>query len=255
MYKGKSIAVVVPAFNEETLILSTLCTIPEYVDAVYVVDDCSTDGTAAEIAKCSDNRVKMLRHEWNRGVGAAISTGYQNALEEGIEITAVMAGDGHMDPAQLHRLLDPLADGRTDYSKGNRLEPENINGMSRWRYFGNGVLSIITKISSGYWHLSDSQNGYTAITRESLELIMREPIYSGYGYCNDILIRLGANNLDVVDVPMPARYGQEISKIKYGRYIAKVSFLLLRGFLWRQRKQLANGSASSQASTQNSRAD
>ena len=226
----------VPAYNEEMLIRPTLESIPGYVDRVYVVDDGSVDNTCSvmeDVAR-GDERMLVINHNPNRGVGASIVTGYRKALEEGMDVMVVMAGDNQMDPSWLTSLLDPVVEGRADYSKGNRLASlEYTRGMSRWRLLGNAVLSFLTKISSGYWGMVDPQNGYTAISRRALEAIDLDRVYPGYGYCNDLLIKLNAGGCKVVDIPAPARYGSEKSKIRYGVFIFKVSPLLLRGFLWR----------------------
>jgi glycosyltransferase involved in cell wall biosynthesis len=236
MYRNHTIGVVVPAYNEEKLIGETLAGMPAYVDRVYAVDDGSTDRTPGIIREFQkrDRKVVLIQHEKNGGVGAAIITGYKKALAEGISATAVMAGDNQMDPVQLTRLLNPLIDGMADYSKGNRLsKKEHKTGMSRWRQFGNFILSTLTKISSGYYHVQDPQNGYTAISRNALQCLNLDEVYTYYGYCNDLLARLNVLGMKVIEVDMPARYGDEKSKIKYGPYIRKVSFLLLRNFCWR----------------------
>jgi hypothetical protein len=145
-----------------------------------------------------------------------------------------MAGDNQMDPAQLPKLLTPVIEGRADYAKGNRLLNRSMKkGMSHWRQLGNGMLTMINKIASGYWHVSDPQNGYTVISRQALEMLDLETIYTYYGYCNDMLVKLNAFGLRTMDVPMPARYGNEKSKIRYGRFIRRVSPMLFRSFLWR----------------------
>lgn len=236
MYREHRIAVIVPAYNEELLIGPTLDTMPEFVDRVYVIDDCSTDRTSERIRERTsrDPRIVPLRHEANSGVGAAIVTGYTAALADGMDIAAVMAGDNQMDPAFLPKLLDPIIDGKADYAVGNRLiNPEFRKGMSRWRFIGNATLTLLTKIASGYWQLMDPQNGYTAISKRALETIPLGAVYPRYGYCNDILVRLNVYGFRVKNVPHPARYGLEQSKIKYGRYIVRLSRLLLKDFLWR----------------------
>ncbi|MCK8517545.1 glycosyltransferase family 2 protein [Methanoculleus sp. 7T] len=236
MYREHRIAAVVPAYNEELLIGPTLDTMPEFVDRIYVVDDCSTDQTAARVAEraARDPRVVSIRHEENRGVGAAIVTGYEAALTDGLDVVAVMAGDNQMDPMFLPKLLDPIVDGKADYAVGNRLiNPEFRKGMSRWRFMGNAVLTLLTKIASGYWQLMDPQNGYTAISLRALETIPLDAIYPRYGYCNDLLVRLNVYGFHVKNVPHPARYGPERSGIRYGRYIVRLSRLLLKDFLWR----------------------
>jgi len=236
MYRDQKVAVVVPAYNEELLICSTLETIPVYIDRIYVVDDCSRDRTAERIAACAerDSRVIAICHEKNSGVGAAITTGYQAALADGMDIAAVMAGDNQMDPAFLPELLNPVVDGKADYTVGNRLiSAEFRHGMSTWRFVGNSVLTLLTKIASGYWQMVDPQNGYTAISRRALETIPLDAIYPRYGYCNDLLVRLNVYGFRVKNVPHPARYGLERSGIKYSSYIMKLSWLLLKDFLWR----------------------
>jgi glycosyltransferase involved in cell wall biosynthesis len=155
MYQGHSVGVVVPAYNERELIGETLTSIPIYVDQIYAVDDGSTDGTCAVIERRQgiDQRIVCLRHERNKGVGAAIITGYQEAIAQGMDIIAVMAGDNQMDPDELPRLLGPIVEGMADYTKGNRLLYQGHRvGMSRWRYFGNTLLTFLTRIGSGYWH-------------------------------------------------------------------------------------------------------
>ena len=228
------IAVVVPAYNEEALIGDTLKGIPKYVYRVYVIDDGSKDHTWDAISSFNDSRIVPIRHETNKGVGAAIITGYKRALEDGMDIVAVMAGDHQMDPEQLPRLLMPIIEGRAEYAKGNRLiNNEFRKGMSKWRSFGNFLLTMLTKIASGYWHIMDPQNGYTAISRQALEAMDLDSVYTYYGYCNDLLIKLNTYGMRTIDIAMPSRYGQEKSKIKYSRYIRKVSPMLFRGFLWR----------------------
>ena len=237
MYKEHTIGVVVPAYNEQELIEETLASIPSYVDRIYAVDDASTDDTAALIQKfCEDKdeRVVFIRHEQNGGVGAAIVRGYKRALEDGIDITAVMAGDNQMDPEQLPNLLEPIIEGRADYTKGNRLlSPEYRHGMTKWRFFGNSLLTMLTKIGSGYWQLMDPQNGYAAISKSALERIPLDSIYPWYGYCNDLLVKLNVYGFRVRDIVMPAKYGREESGIRYSVYIPKVSWMLLKDFFWR----------------------
>ena len=235
MYRGRSIGVVVPAYNEELLINKVIQTMPDYVDRIYVIDDCSTDRTfdvASDYLR--DSRLKLIHHQNNKGVGAAIATGYRQALKDDINIVAVMAGDYQMDPLQLPRLLDPIVEGTADYCKGDRLSiSELTKGMSRWRRSGNVILTRLTRISSGYWTLQDPQNGYTTINKETLTHLDLTKIYPRYGYCNDLLAKLNVLGAKLKDVQIPARYGEEKSKIKYGNYIRKVSLLLLRNFFWR----------------------
>jgi hypothetical protein len=153
-----------------------------------------------------------------------------------MSIAVVMAGDNQMDPDLMPSFLNPIIANKADYTKGNRLlSPEYRKGMSRWRFIGNTILTFMTKFSSGYWKLMDPQNGYTAISRRALERINLDRIYPRYGYCNDLLVKLNVFGFRVMDIEMPARYGRETSKIKYGSYIGKVSWLLVRDFLYRLR--------------------
>jgi len=238
MYKNHTIAVVIPAYKEELLIADTLASVPDFVDRIYPVDDASPDKTGEIIAEYAkkDPRVHAITHEKNQGVGAAIVSGYRQTLEDNMDIAAVMAGDNQMDPAFLPDLLDPIIEKKADYTLGNRLmSPEYRHGMSKWRFFGNAILTLLTKIASGYWQMMDPQNGYTAISGRALERIGLNAIYPRYGYCNDLLVRLNVWGFQIKNIPHPAKYGRETSGIKYSTYICKVSRLLLRGFLWRMK--------------------
>ena len=255
MYRHHTVAVVLPAYNEAGHVGDVMASLPSFVDRMYVVDDASTDGTWDEIreqaAALNDesagegdrNRVVPLRHDINRGAGGALKTGYRRALADGLELVATMDADGQMDPDELDRLLDPLVEGRADYAKGDRLSrPADRGAMPRFRLVGNAVLTLLTRIASGYWRTSDPQNGYTAITREALAAVDVEELFEYYGYCNEMLVRLNAAGLCVADVPMSANYGDEESHITLTAYVPKVAFILLCGFLWRyRRKYLADG--------------
>jgi len=211
-YRGKRVAVVVPAYNEEVLIGETLDGIPDYITRVYAVDDGSNDrtGTIIDAYARHDPRIIPIHHRPNRGVGAAITTGYRRAIEDRVDIAAVMAGDNQMDPVYLPSLLDPIVDGRADYTKGNRLISEaHRKGMSRWRSLGNSLLTFLTKVASGYWQMMDPQNGYTAISVKALAELPLDSIYQGYGYCNNLLVWLNIHNMTVRDVAIPARYGRD----------------------------------------------
>jgi len=236
MYQGYKLGIVVPAYNEEKLIAETLESMPRRADRIYVVDDASTDGTRQIAESFSNGQICVLGNGHNQGVGAAITIGYKKALEENLDIVVVMAGDKQMDGKYLPGLLAPIIQGKADYTKGNRLSKrEHHRGMSNWRFFGNWILTLLTKIASGYWRIGDPQNGYTAINREALKQIDLDKVYPRYGYCNDLLVKLNVASCKVADVPIPARYGTEKSKIKYSKYITTVSPLLLRCFLWRLR--------------------
>jgi glycosyltransferase involved in cell wall biosynthesis len=254
MYEGNRVGVVVPAYNEEGQVGEVIRGVPGFVDRVYVVDDASTDGTWAEIRRAAEaaeeraevagngqtvsTRVRTHRHERNRGVGGAIKTGYLAALEDDVDVVAVMAGDGQMDPGLLASFLDPIVEGRADYTKGNRLMyPETRRNVPGFRLFGNVLLTALTKVASGYWGIGDSQNGYAAISRRALEAVDVEEMYEFYGYCNDLLVRLNAAGMVVADVPAPIIYDDETSTIDYRTYVPRVSRMLLGDFLWRLKEK------------------
>jgi glycosyltransferase involved in cell wall biosynthesis len=244
MYRNKKIGVVVPAYNEEELISTTLKGIPDYIDSIYVINDCSTDNTGSIVRTLADQdpRIVPINHEKNRGVGAAIVNGYLRSIDDKMDITAVMAGDDQMDPKYLPNLLDPIVDGYAGYTKGNRLFDLNYKkGMSFWRLSGNTILTILTKFASGCYCISDPQNGYTAISRQALISIDPNQIFTWYGYCNDIIMRLNAKKCIIVDVPIPARYGNEKSKIRYPVYMARISKLLVNNFITRMAIRRASG--------------
>jgi glycosyltransferase involved in cell wall biosynthesis len=234
MYKGCHITVVMPAHNEERLICKTITTTPDFVDRIIVVDDKSSDKTAHRVLELADPRVTLIRHEHNLGVGGAILSGHQKALELGGDIDVVMAGDAQMNPDYLNRLLDPIVEGGYGFSKANRFfNRESFSGMPSHRVFGNVVLSFMTKLASGYWHLFDPQNGYTAISHDSLKRLQLNKIALGYQFENDLLINLSILGVHAKDVAIPAMYGEEVSGIKLRRVIPQISSLLFTGF-WKR---------------------
>jgi len=239
MLAGKRVAVVVPAFDEEDLIETTLAGMPEFVDQVIVVDDASSDETAERARAAGDPRVEVISHERNQGVGAAILTGYRRALDADIDVTCVMAGDNQMDPADLEAIAGPVARGEVDYAKANRLFTGRAwELIPHTRYLGNAVLSLLTKIASGYWHVADSQSGYTAVGRGTLELLDLDLIYRRYGFPNDMLVHLNVINARVRDVPSRPVYGVgETSGIRLRRVVPAISWLLTKAFFWRMREK------------------
>jgi glycosyltransferase involved in cell wall biosynthesis len=241
MYRDKTVAVIIPAYNEERLIGTVLKAIPPFVDHIVVVDDASNDRTQ-ELVRAhqeEDARIIALGHPKNEGVGGAIATGYKWARDHEISISVVMAGDAQMDPGDLPKLLDPIVDGKVDYSKGNRLFTGKAwKIIPKNRYLGNAVLSFLTKIASGYWHVADSQCGYSAVTLEVLKTINLESIYKRYGMPNDLLAKLNVYQFKVTDVPVNPIYGiGERSGIRIYKVVFTLSFLLLRLFLWRLKEK------------------
>lgn len=236
MYLGKTVSVVVPAFNEELLIEKTISSMPEYVDKIIVVNDGSTDKTDKIISSLALNnsRILMLTHPQNCGLGQSLIDGYIKALELNLDIIAIMAGDAQMNPDDLTRVLEPLVQGQADYAKGNRLFHNDVwQRMPKHRFIGNNILTLLTKFATGYWHLIDPQCGYTAISHKALKGIPIEKMIKGYGYNAHILNMLNLNNMKVADVEVEPVYGEEQSKIKLYKYIPTVSLLLLKLFLKR----------------------
>jgi len=242
MYREKTIAVVVPAYNEEKLIVRVLETMPDWVDKIVVVDDASKDNTVGEVKKFEEalgGRLILLEHEKNQGVGGAIVTGYKWARDNNMDVTAIMAGDAQMDPRDLSKLLNPVVDGEADYTKGNRL----ITGgtwqlMPKKRYLGNAFLSLLTKIASGYWHVADFQCGYTAISLMALKAMDLDKVYNRFGMPNDFLVRLNVHYFRVKDIPVRAIYNiGEKSGVKMWKIVFTLSFLLLRMFFWRMKEK------------------
>jgi dolichol-phosphate mannosyltransferase len=225
---ARSIAVVVPAYNEARLIARTLAGIPAYVQHVIVVDDASCDDTAERARALGDPRVEVLRHAHNRGVGAAIVTGYRRAFARGAEVCAVMAGDGQMDPSDLRHLVWPVLAGRAAYSKGDRLSfPGARAAMPLSRWLGNQLLGRLTALAAGV-SIRDSQCGYTALSRDAAALLPLDKLWSGYGYPNDLLGMLAERELKVWEVMVRPVYGDEESGIRLWHALFVVPFVLAR---------------------------
>jgi len=239
MYRNKTIALVVVAYNEERLILPTLEKVPAIVDRIFVVNDASKDATADKVRKrqVDDPRIELVEHERNQGCGAAVITGYLKARDGRFDVAVVVGGDDQMPMEQMERLLDPIVENRADYVKGNRfLEGQGpFNLMPRIRVIGNTIISLLTKIASGYYRIFDVVDGFTAISLHALDVIDWSKAWKGYGYPMDFLIRLNAFGCRVLDVPRRAIYlpGERQSQIKGWSYAVRVSPMLLRGFLWR----------------------
>jgi len=242
MLQNKQIGVVVPAYNEELLIGRVIETMPDYVDKIVIVDDCSSDATVERVQTYTAKnleRVLLLQHQINQGVGGAIATGYKWCRDHKIDVVAVMAGDAQMDPDDLPALLEPVVAGEVDYAKGNRLFTGDAwNQIPKVRYLGNSAMSLLTKIASGYWHVADSQSGYTAINLQALKIIDWDKMYKRYGQPNDLLVRLNIYNFRVRDTPIKPIYQiGEKSGIKPLRMIPKLSWLLFKLFLWRMKEK------------------
>ena len=241
MYNDKKISLVIPAYNEQKLIKPTLENVPDIFDKIYVVDDFSPDNQNDVIRNCikTDDRIELIAHEENQGPGGAIITGYLKSSNDGYDIAVVVGGDFQMPLNEVKNLLDPIIQGRADYTKGNRfllsqLET-TLNRMPKTRLIGNWIITALTKIASGYYKIMDVVDGYTAITKESIDTVDWSKAWKKYGYPMDFLIRLNAYGFRVMDVPRTAIYleGERQSQIKGLSYALKVSPMILRGFLWR----------------------
>lgn len=286
MLNKKTIAVVVPCYNEETQIASVIETMPDFVDRIIVIDDKSTDRTAQivedyikkdnksniqikkaerKIAKSKHNRAEqilqevrkeelkyypeqiiqntneendriiLIRHKKNSGKGSGIISGYKWARDFEIDCIATMDGDGQMDPAELESICRPVIEDKVDYVKGNRLIHQvALLIIPKIRFFGNSVLSILTKIASGYWQISDTQTGYTAISKKALNSIRIHQIYRSYGYPNDVLVKLNIAFCTVREVAIKPVYDVgEKSKMNIIKVIPRISWLLIRSFFYR----------------------
>ena len=241
MYREKSIAVIVPAYNEEKLIGKVLRSVPAFIDHIIVIDDASQDRTGEMVKEHQkeDSRIVYSRLKKNEGVGGGIVTGYKWAREHEIDISVIMAGDAQMDPDDLPQLLDPLVEGEAEYAKGNRLFTGKAwRIIPKTRYFGNAILSFLTKIASGYWHVADSQSGYAAISLRALKTLDLDGIYKRYGMPNDLLVKLNVYQFRVRDIPVNPIYGVgERSHMKIYKIVFTLSFLLFKLFLWRVKEK------------------
>jgi glycosyltransferase involved in cell wall biosynthesis len=215
------VAVVIPCFRVRDRILPVLDTVPPEVTAIYVVDDACPEGSGEWVAAhCDDPRVRVLWHAANQGVGGATMTGLRQALADGADIIVKIDGDGQMDAARIPLLVQPIADGMADYAKGNRFyDPSDLAAMPRVRVFGNAVLSFLAKLSTGYWHCFDPTNGFVAIHAEVARRLPLQRLHRRYFFETDVLFRLNTLRAKVVDVPMPAIYGDEQSNLRILRSI------------------------------------
>ena len=223
------VTVVIPAYDEARLISRTLASVPPLVDHVVVVDDASTDETVARVDATEDPRVELVRHPINRGAGAAIATGYRRAFEHGADVVAVMAADAQMDPRDLGELLRPTVEGVADYVKGDRLShPEAFQRMPLSRWIGNHALTGLTRLATGL-DITDSQCGYTALSRDAWERLELDRLWPRYGYPNDLLSRAALAKLRVRDVTVRPVYADEESGIRTRHIVTAFPYVLARG--------------------------
>lgn len=241
MYRDRKIALVIPAYNEEKLISRTLEGVPELIDAIYVIDDKSPDNQNEVIMACAarDPRIHLISHEENQGPGGAIITGYLQASRDAHDVAVVVGGDFQMNLSEVTSFLDPVIDGTADYAKGNRFMlsqlQDTLAKMPKIRLIGNWIITVLTKIASGYYKTMDVVDGYTAISKKAIDVIDWSRAWKRYGYPMDFLIRLNAYGFRIVEVPRTAVYlpGERQSQIKGLSYALKVSPMLIRNFFWR----------------------
>jgi glycosyltransferase involved in cell wall biosynthesis len=282
MINNKTIAVVVPCYNEESQIEMVVKNMPEFVDRIVVVNDFSKDKTETVVKSLINNeayislteinpkrvvpnpynraeqvlekvneeeikfytpqkieesksKIILINHLQNGGVGAAIASGYKWCKDNQIDCSAVMAGDGQMDPNELDSICRPVIEENIDYVKGNRLIHRSaLLVIPKVRYLGNSILSILTKLASGYWHVSDTQTGYTAISNKALNAVRIHKIYKSYGMPNDLLVKLNIAFCTLREVEIKPVYNVgEQSKMKIFKVIPRVSFLLFKSFFKR----------------------
>jgi dolichol-phosphate mannosyltransferase len=229
------VAVVIPSYKVKSHILSVINSVGPEVWRIYVVDDKCPDGSGAFVSEgCHDPRVVVLFHEVNQGVGGAVMTGYQQAIEDGADVMVKVDGDGQMDPALITSFVWPIVTGQADYTKGNRFfDLENVRSMPAVRLFGNAVLSLMCKFSSGYWNLFDPTNGYTAIHADVARHLPFKKISRRYFFETDMLFRLNTLRAVVLDVPMDAKYGDEVSNLNIFKIMGEFFLKHMRNFFKR----------------------
>ena len=229
------IAVVIPAYRACAHVLEVIARIGPEVCRIYVVDDACPDRTGEHVKlHCHDSRVWVIQHPRNLGVGGAVMTGYQAALASGMDILVKIDSDGQMDPTLINDFVTPILNGEADYTKGNRFfDLEAVRAMPGMRLFGNAVLSLMCKLSSGYWHLFDPTNGYTAIHADAARHLPFNKISQRYFFETDMLFRLNTLRAVVVDVPMQARYGDEVSHLHISKIVGEFLTKHVRNFFKR----------------------
>lgn len=232
MNQISTVAVVIPSYKVRNHILDVISQIGPEVGRIYVVDDCCPDASGAFVEQhCRDARVTVLRNPQNMGVGGAVMHGYQAALDDGFDVVVKVDGDGQMDPALIPDFVAPIIAGAADYTKGNRFfDLEEIRAMPKIRLFGNAVLSFITKLSSGYWNIFDPTNGYTAIHTDLIRRLAMKKISRRYFFESDMLFRLNILRAVVVDIPMDAKYGDEVSNLKISKIMGEFLYKHAKNF-------------------------
>lgn len=219
------IAVVIPAYKAPDSIADVVSRVPPFVNMIYVIDDACPLGTGKMLEKCSDERLVIIYHEVNQGVGGAVKTGYRHAFSDGADIAVKIDSDGQMDPALIAKFVAPIKLGLADYTKGNRFyNLENVNVMPLARKIGNLGLSFLTKASSGYWTVFDPTNGYTALHRSAYERLQIDKLDNRYFFETDMLFRLNVAGAVIEDIPMSAHYADEKSNLSSFKSLFEFSY-------------------------------
>ncbi len=230
--KKSIIAVVIPTFKARNHILAVIDNIGPEVARIYVIDDCCPDNSGDYVlTTCKDTRITVIKHNENKGVGGAVMTGYQAAIADGMEILVKIDSDGQMDPSLIQDFVAPIINGEADYTKGNRFfDLEKVRSMPKARMFGNAILSLMCKLSSGYWNIFDPTNGYTAIHADVARQLPFNKISRRYFFESDMLFRLNTLRAVVVDVPMDAKYADEVSNLQISRIVGEFLRKHIRNF-------------------------
>ncbi|WML89824.1 glycosyltransferase [Thiothrix lacustris] len=231
----QKIAVVIPSYKVKDHILGVISAIGDEVCRIYVIDDCCPLGSGDFVSQnIKDERVIVIRHSINQGVGGAVMTGYQAAIAENMDVIVKIDGDGQMDPTLIPLFVLPIIDKEADYTKGNRFfDLEAVESMPRVRFFGNAILSFMTKLSSGYWNIFDPTNGYTAIHADVAKHLPFKKISNRYFFETDMLFRLNTLRAVVLDVPMTAKYADEVSNLHISKIAGEFLFKHARNFFKR----------------------
>jgi glycosyltransferase involved in cell wall biosynthesis len=235
VYRKKTVCLILPAYNEEKLIIPTIKGAPKIIDRIIVVDDGSIDKTAKVVKQLKDKRIELIQHGINKGLGSALSTGYNRAKELKFDMAVVVGADNQMPLNELPNFLDPIIDGKADYTKGNRFLNKSIREMPYQRVIGNTLLSLLEKPVTGYWGIFDNHDGYTVMSKKALNMLDFNKTWKGYGYNMDYLARLNAVHLKVKDISRTAIYlkGERQSQIRVKKYIRMALPLMAKTYVWR----------------------
>lgn len=233
--KSQKIAAIIPTYKACNHVLGVINKIGPEICKIYVIDDCCPDDSGDFVANnCKDPRVHIIKHTQNQGVGGAVISGYKAAITDGMDILVKIDSDGQMDPDLILDFVTPILNGEADYTKGNRFfDIEKVRSMPKIRLFGNAALSLMCKLSSGYWNLFDPTNGYTAIHANVAHHLPFNKISQRYFFETDILFRLNTLRAVTIDIPMEAKYGDEVSNLKIPKIIVEFFIKHLRNFLKR----------------------